>query len=414
MVFFPAPMNFPLYLALRYLKPHRNGVSTVAVIAVVGILLGVAVQMIVMAVMTGYGELWNEKILSFKPHVTIQHESGLITDLDEVEAAVRAASPEVAAVCPSAQTPVMVRHEDRIETPVAVGFDMDRPGVIDTVRDHMLAGVFDISDRNCVLGSGLAYALGVGIGDKLLVYSPLNLANPDELYLPEELTVAGVFDMGMRDYDAAFLLASLEVVLDLVGEFGGAQALQVQVANPYEVYPPAVAVARALGPEYRVQTWQQADAVLFGALQTEKTMMFVLLVVISIVAVFCVVNTLIVVTLKKTREIGLLKALGFSGAKIVAVFVVMGQIQCVAGTLLGVLCGWGFLHRLNDIVEFLAQHGRDVFPKEIYMFSNMPWKIVPGDLALTVVSVHVFCLLASLVPAWRAARMDPVVALRQE
>ena len=414
MVFFPAPMNFPLYLALRYLKPHRNGVSTVAVIAVVGILLGVAVQMIVMAVMTGYGELWNEKILSFKPHVTIQHESGLITDLDEVEAAVRAASPEVAAVCPSAQTPVMVRHEDRIETPVAVGFDMDRPGVIDTVRDHMLAGVFDISDRNCVLGSGLAYALGVGIGDKLLVYSPLNLANPDELYLPEELTVAGVFDMGMRDYDAAFLLASLEVVLDLVGEFGGAQALQVQVANPYEVYPPAVAVARALGPEYRVQTWQQADAVLFGALQTEKTMMFVLLVVISIVAVFCVVNTLIVVTLKKTREIGLLKALGFSGAKIVGVFVVMGQIQCVAGTLLGVLCGWGFLHRLNDIVEFLAQHGRDVFPKEIYMFSNMPWKIVPGDLALTVVSVHVFCLLASLVPAWRAARMDPVVALRQE
>ena len=407
-------MNFPLYLALRYLKPHRNGVSTVAVIAVVGILLGVAVQMIVMAVMTGYGELWNEKILSFKPHVTIQHESGLITDLDEVEAAVRAASPEVVAVCPSAQTPVMVRHDDRIETPVAIGFDMGRPGVIDTVRDHMLVGTFDISDRNCVLGSGLAYALGIGLGDKILVYSPLNLANPDELYLPEELTVAGVFDMGMRDYDSAFLLASLEVVLDLLGEFGGAQALQVQVSNPYTVYPPAVEVARALGPAYRVQTWQQADAVLFGALQTEKTMMFVLLVVISIVAVFCVVNTLIVVTLKKTREIGLLKALGFSGAKIVGVFVVMGQIQCVAGTLLGVLCGWGFLHRLNDIVGFLAQHGRDVFPKEIYMFSNMPWKIVPGDLALTVVSVHVFCLLASLVPAWRAARMDPVVALRQE
>ena len=407
-------MNFPLYLALRYLRPHRGGVSTVAVIAVVGILLGVAVQMIVMAVMTGYGDLWNEKILSFKPHVTIQHESGLITDIDEVEATVRDASPEVVAVCPSAQTPVMVRNGDRIQTPIAVGFDMDRPGVIDTIRDHMLAGSFDISDRNCVVGCGLAYTLGLGLGDKILVYSPLNLTNPDDLYLPEELTVAGVFDMGMRDYDSAFLLASLEVVLDLVGEFGGAQALQIQVSNPHDVYPPAVAIARALGPEYRVQTWQQADAVLFGALQTEKTMMFVLLVVISIVAVFCVVNTLIVVTLKKTREIGLLKALGFSGAKIVAVFVVMGQIQCVAGTILGALCGWGFLHRLNDIVGFLARHGRNVFPKEIYMFSDMPWKIVPEDLALTVVSVHVFCLLASLVPAWRAARMDPVVALRQE
>jgi lipoprotein-releasing system permease protein len=407
-------MTFPLHLALRYLRPHRNGVSVLAVIAVVGILLGVAVQMIVMAVMTGYGGGWHEKILSFKPHVTIRHASGLITDVDEVAAAVSAASPEVVSVRPSAQTPVMARHGDRILTPIAVGFDMDRPGIIDTVREHMLAGRFDISGSNCVLGDDLAYELNIGLGDRILVYSPLNLNDPDTLYLPEELTVAGVFTMGMREYDSAFLLASLETVLDLVGEFDGAQSLQVQVDNPYEVYPSAVAMARALGPEYRVQTWQQADAVLFGALQTEKTMMFVLLVVISIVAVFCVVNTLIVVTLKKTREIGLLKALGFSGAKIVGVFVVMGQIQCVAGTLLGVLCGWGFLHRLNDIVAFLAQHGRDVFPKEIYMFSNMPWKIVPGDLALTVVSVHVFCLLASLVPAWRAARMDPVVALRQE
>ena len=407
-------MSFPLYLARRYLRPRRSGVSVVAVIAVVGILLGVAVQMIVMAVMTGYGDLWNEKILSFKPHVTVQHSSGLVTDLDAVERALREASPAVVSVCPAAQTPVMVRLGDRIRTPVAIGFDPDRPGIVDTVRTHMLAGRFDIADRRCVLGSGLAYALGAAIGDRILVYSPLNLSNPDELYLPEELTVAGVFDMGMRDYDDAFLLASLDVVLDLLGEFGGAQALQVQVDNPYEVYPPALAMARALGPDYRVQTWQQADAVLFGALQTEKTMMFVLLVVISVVAVFCVVNTLIVVTLKKTREIGLLKAIGFSRAKILAVFVVMGQAQCVAGTLLGVLCGWGFLRHLNDIVAFLARHGRDVFPKEIYMFSDMPWKIVPHDLLLTVLSVHLFCLLASLVPAWRAARLDPVVALRQE
>ena len=117
-------MSFPLYLALRYLKPHRNGISAIAVIAVVGILLGVAVQMIVMAVMTGYGEVWNEKILSFKPHVTIQHMSGLITDLDEVEAVVTNATPEVAGVCPAAQTPVMVRCGDRIQTPIAVGFPM--------------------------------------------------------------------------------------------------------------------------------------------------------------------------------------------------------------------------------------------------------------------------------------------------
>lgn len=408
-------MPFSLFLAFRYLRPRRNGISTITVLAVLGILLGVAVQMIVMAVMTGYGNLWNEKILSFKPHVVLQHESGLITELDEVEETVRAAAPEaVVSVCPAAQTPVMVRCGDRIKTPIALGFDPERKGVSDTVREHILAGRYDIEDRNCVLGIDLAYELGAGIGSKILVYSPLSLTKPDELYLPEELTVCGVFNMGMREYDEAFLLTSLDAVLDLLGEFGGAQMLHVQVAEPNTVYPQALAIKQALGPAYRVTSWQEADAVLFGALKTEKTMMFVLLVVISVVAVFCVVNTLLIVTLKKTREIGLLKALGFSWGKMVGVFVLMGQIQCLIGTALGVLVGWQFLRHLNDIIAFLMHHGSNVFPKEIYMFSEMPWEIVPGDVWTTVLLVHVFCLVASLAPACRAARMDPVEALRQE
>lgn len=408
-------MNFPLFLALRYLRPNRNGVSAVTLLAVLGILLGVAVQMIVMAVMTGYGNLWNEKILSFKPHITIQHESGLIDDIEGVDAQIRAAAPEdVVSISPCAQTPVMVRHEDRIRTPIAIGFNGDEPGVVDAIRDHMYVGAFDISERNCVLGRDLAYELGIYLGAKILVYSPLSLTHPDELYLPEELTVTGVFDMGMRDYDATFLLTSLDTTLDLLGQFGGAQSLQVQVKDANFAHVPGEAIKAALGRSYSVRTWQEADSVLFSALKTEKTMMFVLLVVISVVAVFCVVNTLLIVTLRKTREIGLLKALGFSWSKMVSVFVLMGQIQCLIGTSLGVLCGWQFLRHLNDIVEFLSTHGNNVFPKEIYLFSEMPWEIVPSDVLTTVLLVHAFCLVASLAPACRAARMDPVEALRQE
>lgn len=407
-------MNFSLFLAFRYLRPHRNGISAIGILAVLGILLGVAVQMIVMAVMTGYGNVWNEKILNFKPHLVLQHESGLIEDPEAVEEIVRRASPQVVSVSPTAQTPVMVSYADRIRTPIVIGFDSEKPGVLKAIEKFIQVGYLDVTDRNCVLGVSLAYELGVGIGSKILVYSPQNLAHPNELYLPEELTVTGIFDMGMRDYDSAFLLTSLECALDLLGEFGGAQALQIQVEDPETVRFPAREIQRTLGPSFSLRTWQQADAALFSALRTEKTMMFVLLVVISIVAVFSVVNTLLIVTLKKTREIGLLKALGFSGGKIVSVFVLMGQLQCLLGTALGVFCGWKFLQNLNKIVQFLATHGTNVFDKEIYMFSEMPWEIIPSDVILTVLLVHVFCLIASLAPACRAARMDPVEALRQE
>jgi lipoprotein-releasing system permease protein len=220
--------------------------------------------------------------------------------------------------------------------------------------------------------------------------------------------------MGMRDYDGVFILTSLDVARDLIGKLDGAQSIQIQVRNPEQVQDVAAKLRDALGDDYRVQTWQEVDSVLFGALRTEKTMMFVLLVFIAIVAVFCVTNTLIVITVQKTHEIGLLKALGFSSRQLMGAFLLHGQVQCLAGTTLGVLAGWVALRNLNGIVRFLTRWNVEVFPKEIYMFAEIPWKIIPGDIALTVASVYVFCAVASLIPAWRAARMDPVEALRQE
>lgn len=404
---------FPLFLALRYLRPRRNFASIVTVISVLGVLLGVAILVVVLAVMTGFGDMWREKILSFKPHLVVQHDSGYIDAIDEACATIAGADPRITTVCPAIQTPVMVRHGERIQTPVVIGLDPERAGQLARVADHTI-GRFDLSDRNCVMGVDLAYELGVHYENKIFAYSPMNLVSPDELYLPEELTVTGVFDMGMRDYDSVFILTSLDVARDLVGKFGGAQSVQVQVANPEQVQTVAEAVQRALGEGFRVQTWQEVDSVLFGALRTEKTMMFVLLVFIAIVAVFCVTNTLIVITVQKTREIGLLKALGFSSRQLMAAFLLHGQVQCFAGTTLGVLTGWLVLRNLQGIVRFLTRWNIEVFPKEIYHFADIPWKIIPQDVALTVASVYVFCAIASLIPAWRAARMDPVVALRQE
>ena len=405
---------FPLFLALRYLRPRRNFASVVTLLSVLGVLLGVAILVIVLAVMTGFGNTWREKILSFKPHLEISHESGYIDDPDPVCDAALAADPALVAACPVIQTPVMARNGDRpVKTPVVVGVDPDRANMLDQVRDRT-RGRFDIEGNSCVMGIDLAYDLGIVRPQELLVYSPMNLASRDELYLPEELEVRGLFEMGMYAYDSMFIFTSLDLARDLVGKTRGAQTIQLQVRDPERVLDTKRRLEALLGPEWRVQTWQEIDSTLFGALRTEKTMMFVLLVFIVVVAVFCVTNTLIVITLQKTREIGLLKSLGFSSAQLMGAFLLHGQIQCIAGTSLGVLAGWLVLHNLQRIVHALTSWNVNVFPKEIYQLAEIPWQIIPQDVVLTLVSVYVFCALASLLPAWRAARMDPVEALRQE
>ena len=161
-------------------------------------------------------------------------------------------------------------------------------------------------------------------------------------------------------------------------------------------------------------TWMDQDRVLFNALRTEKTMMFILLAFIAIVAAFCVTNTLLVITIQKTKEIGLMKALGFSGGQIKAAFVLHGLVQCVLGELLGLGLGWLVLRNLQRLVRLLASWGWDVFPESVYGLPELPWRIVGSDVAAVVGIVFAFCLAASFLPAWLAARLDPVKAINQE
>jgi len=236
----------------------------------------------------------------------------------------------------------------------------------------------------------------------------------DELYLPKELTVSGVFDMGMRDFDSRFILTSIDVARDLVGLEEGAHAVYVMTEDPFRFDEFAERVRCELGPNFSVRTWKEVDSLMFSALSHEKNMMFVLLVFITIVAIFCVTNTLIVITVQKTNEIGLLKALGFPSRKIMAAFVWHGWIQCLIGIAAGIGVGLLVLHNLSDIVKWLTSMDVDVFPKTIYGLSEIPWSTSFDELARIAVFVMVFCTLSSFLPAYRAARLDPVEALRKQ
>jgi lipoprotein-releasing system permease protein len=153
---------------------------------------------------------------------------------------------------------------------------------------------------------------------------------------------------------------------------------------------------------------------LFTVLSNEKSMMFILLVFITIVAIFCVTNTLIVITVQKTNEIGLLKALGFPSRRIMAAFVWHGWIQCLVGTVAGIGVGLLVLNNLQGMVDWLNSVNVPVFPKDIYQFSRIPWEVSYVEVAKISAMVMIFCTLSSILPAWRAARMDPVEALRHE
>ena len=234
------------------------------------------------------------------------------------------------------------------------------------------------------------------------------------MYLPVELTVAGIFDMGMRDYDSGVILTSLDVARELVGLDKGAHAIYVMTNDAFKFDEFASKVRDEVGSAYAVRTWREVDSLMFSALSHEKTMMFILLVFITIVAIFCVTNTLIVITVQKTNEIGLLKALGFSSRQIMYAFVWHGWIQCIVGTFSGIGVGLLILKNLKNIVIFLTKINIEVFPKKIYGLNEIPWSTSFGELAHIAVFVMVFCTLSSILPAWRAARMNPVEALRQE
>ena len=407
-------MPFSLFLALKYMRPKRSFISVVTIISVLGVMFGVAILLVVLGVMTGFDEMWRDKILNFKPHLTVMSTYGSIDDGEEVCRQIEAVDG-VTGVAPVIMAQVLMRNDGRVSAPVVLGVDDVRAASVSQIPSHIRAGgKFDLSENRIVAGVDMSYDMGMVVGDEALVYSPRNLTEENEVYLPEEIELVGIYDMGMQKFDNGYILTSLELARNLVGLDRGVHAVYVMTDDPYRFEEYAQKVREAISPHMRVTTWREEDAVLFAALSNEKSMMFVLLLGISIVAIFCVMNTLIVITYQKTNEIGLLKALGFRARRIMGVFLWHGWIQCFSGTVLGILTGMLVLKNLRGIVASLTSFNVEVFPKEIYGLSEIPYKIYGGDIAIIVVAVMVFCTLASAIPAIRAALLNPVQALRHE
>lgn len=405
-------MRLPLFLALKYLKPKRSVASAITIVSVLGVMLGVAAVLVVRSVMTGFGEIWEEKILDFKPHVTLLPTRGnVIVGEDAIAARLRRV-PGVVCVTPEIDTRVLISCRGRVLAPVIIGVDGDDFASAYRVGEPR-AGSFDLEGDTLVIGATAARSLGVWVGDEVTVYSPKTLIDKDEIFLPVKWRVGGVFSCGQHEYDSGYVVASLPNVRDLMGLENGVFAIHVKTDCPTDPrrFGAVSAAIAEIAPALRQMTWREADREIFNALAVEKNMTALLLSLISLVAVFCVMNTLLVLTVQKTPAIGLMKAIGFGKREIMSVFMVHGLIQCTLGIALGLATSWAVLSNLQRIVEWLSRLGLEVFPASVYGLAEIPHHLVPMDVFWVVALVLVFGTLASFVPALIASLKDPVRAL---
>ena len=407
--------SFSLFLAFKYLKPKRSFLSVVTLLSLLGVALGVAVLIIVLSVMTGFDETWREKILSFNAHVKVTEYGGVVRRPDTIYKAIEKVEG-ITGAAPNLEGLVFVQAEDdRVHTPMLRGVDPELERQVSRVPDSIVQGEFSVGYGEIVIGRDLAIRLGLALGDSVLVYSPQNFVSADELRLPEELTVSGIFEVGMWEYDMGYVLTSLETARSIYNVDEGVHTIQIMTEEPMAAPRIAQQLNTALGPFFDARSWIDLNRQLFTALQTEKNMMFFLLIFITIVAAFGITNTLITLTVQKTHEIGLLKAIGFSNRRIVGIFLWIGAVQGVIGTACGVGLGLFALKYRNELLNFISSQFRvDLLPKELYQLSQIPAHTTTNDVVTVCVTVLIICTLAGLVPAWRAARLEPVEALRNE
>ncbi len=425
-----AKLPFSLFLALRYLKPKRTFLSIITLISVAGVTLGIMVLILVIAVMTGFDEELRQKVLGFDAHLFVTNNE-VIDDWREVADQIKAL-PDVVAVAPFVQGPVIVEFQNHRLAPKIRGIDPEEEEKV-TKIGHYLEGTdktLDLDGDKVVLGSELALALGATVGDTVTVYSPGNISkifdgidkaekdpealkNLRELVLPADLEVTGIFNSGRFAYDSEFLLVPLYVGQELYGLQGGVHGITVRTTDPYIAVKVQREVEAILPPSFRAATWIDLNKQLFDAIRLERNVMFFLLLFIVIVAAFGIMNTLITVTVQKTREIGIMKALGATTWQIVWVFLAQGMVVGFFGNIIGLLAGMTLITFRNEFKDWLARVLHiEIFPAQVYQFSEIPAKVVPHDVAIICLSAFVICSFAALIPAYFAARLEPVKALR--
>ena len=416
--------RFPVFspaermLAFRYLRPRRSEgfISLIAAFAFLGITIGVATLIVVMSVMNGFRAELLSRVLGFNSHVVIYGQGRPIRGYDRLVEEIRKIEGVASAVA-VVDGQVMASAGRRSTGAFVRGI---RPR--DLKRHRLLSGSLSpgafarFEDGTLILGQRMAAYLGAGNGSRVRLLSPKCEPTPVGC-VPgiASFDVAGRFDVGMSEYDRGYLFMPLSTAQDFFRTDGGVTNIEIAVDDPDRAEMVADRV-RGLGtPGTYVRSWQEIHSTFFGALKVERNVMFLILTLIILVAAFNIVSSMIMLVKQKGQAIAILCTMGATRGNILRLFFMTGATIGVAGTFFGVLLGLGLAYNIDGIKRWLEELlGAELFPATVYFLSSLPSKVELPEVVQIVAMALALTFLATIYPAWRASRLDPVEALRNE